>query len=270
MRAAQRADIMNTVQRRDDMSADAMRAVQSTYGEYAAHLAAHRDVSPSSLEAGRVALRARFAPWLPRNKIEPILDLGCGYGAFLFTLHREGYAQATGVDMDAGMTAMARSLGVSNVQTADASTFLQAHPSEFQRIFALDVIEHVPTDETADLMLAIHGALQPGGAFIMQSPNADGPFGSRYRYEDLTHTTAFTGTSARQLLTAAGFERVEALPVEPLAHGVKSLGRRILWKAIKQVLRLYLLAETGSAQGYLLTQNLLAVGWRAADERAER
>ena len=245
-----------------------MTATKQAESSYAEHLSASRDVSRASLERQRPAFRARFRRFLPADPSAAILDLGCGYGAFLHFLQREGYNAALGVDVDAGLAGMARAFGLTNVHEAEAGEFLEAHPAAFDRIFALDLVEHLPKQRIVSVLEQARRSLKPGGAFVMQSPNADGPFGSRYRYEDFTHTLAFTGVSARQVLKAAGFHRVEVHPIEPEAYGVKSLARRAAWKLMKQGLRLYLLAETGTASGYLLTQNLLAAGWSQEEHRS--
>ena len=44
-----------------------------------------------------------------------MLDLGCGYGEFVYFLQREGYAGAMGVDRNAQEVEVARELGVTNL-----------------------------------------------------------------------------------------------------------------------------------------------------------
>jgi hypothetical protein len=57
---------------------------------------------------------------------------------------------------------------------------------------------------------------------------------------------------------ASGFRSVAFFEDEPVAHGIKSAARLILWKAMRAMLRFYLAVETGAAQP-VLTQNMLAV-----------
>ena len=66
--------------------------------------------------------------------------------------------------------------------------------------------------------------------------------------------------SLSQLLIASGFRDVQCFEDEPIAHGIKSWLRRIGWKGIRVLLRLYLAAETGNTgRRAVFTQNLLAV-----------
>ena len=87
--------------------------------------------------------------------------------------------------------------------------------------------------------------LKPGGRCIAHVPNAEGLFGMRIRYGDMTHENAFTPKSAHQLFTTIGFEKVECHEDRPVIHNVKSLVRRIIWDVFTLVPRLLLTAETG-------------------------
>ena len=65
--------------------------------------------------------------------------------------------------------------------------------------------------------------------------------------------------SLSQLTLASGFKSVAFFEDAPVAHGLKSGVRLVLWKLIRAVLRFYLTVETGSPQQPVLTQNMLAV-----------
>lgn len=92
-------------------------------------------------------------------------------------------------------------------------------------------------------------------------PNAEGIFGSRIRYGDLTHEQAFTASSIRQMFGALRFGKTECFEDKPVVHGMKSLVRRILWELGSAPARLLSLAETGGS-GVILSQNLLFVALR--------
>jgi hypothetical protein len=145
------------------------------------------------------------------------------------------------------------------VYCGDLVEFLQKHPGGFDCITALDVIEHFPKREILPLLDVLYQALKPSGTFMMQSPNVDGPFGSRYRYSDFSHEVAFTKTSISQALSVIGFTNILICPTGPVVHGLLSAGRWVLWQTIRLLLQLFLLAETGSFRGHILTQNLIAV-----------
>ena len=93
---------------------------------------------------------------------------------------------------------------------------------------------------------------------IIQTPNLESPYGSRYRYGDFTHEIGLTRTSLAQALRVIGFQDSSFYPTGPVPKGLKSAVRFILWKLIDGACRLYMLVEMGSAQG-IFTQNLIAV-----------
>lgn len=230
------------------------------YAHYVStHLASFRDISQEAFEKQRVVLRSYSARHLPKDRNAKILDIGCGYGCFLYHLQKEGYENAIGVDTSSEQVELARKLGVRNVECEDLMQYLGKNSKQFDAITAFDVVEHFRKEELLPLLDAIFLALKPGGIFIMQSPNADGPFGCRYRYYDFTHELAFTKTSASQVLSAVGFRTIAVYPTDPVCHGFISTCRWLLWQALRFILGLYLAIETGCFRGHILTQNLLAV-----------
>jgi len=225
-----------------------------------------RDISLTALEKQARTFRHYYGPLLPRDKNARILDVGCGYGAFLYFLKTEGYRNIEGVDISQEQIDTAKKLGLDNVVCEDALSFLQARPETYDCIVAIDFLEHFSKEEVLDILHAIFQALKPGGRLIIQTPNADGPFAGRYRYCDFTHEFALTATSARQILEAVGFRKVQIFAVEPFVHSVPSLFRVLIWKVIKLLLCLYLAAETGVIRGHILTQNLIAVAYKIEEK----
>lgn len=96
-----------------------------------------------------------------------------------------------------------------------------------------------------------------GGRLIVHVPNAQGIFGMRVRYGDLTHERAFSPKSIKQLLRTAGFSNIQVFEDKPIVHGFASLCRRLLWTALTLVPRLLLLTESPSAESLALSQNIL-------------
>jgi 2-polyprenyl-3-methyl-5-hydroxy-6-metoxy-1,4-benzoquinol methylase len=223
------------------------------------HLTSTQDISIEAFDRQLSAFKGYFGSFLPKDKDAIILDIGCGHGSFLYFLRKQGYTNAYGVDISTEQVEAAQKFGLANVHCGDLMEFLQKHPREFDCITALDVIEHFPKEEILPLLDAVYQALKPGGTFMLQSPNADGPFGSRYRYWDFSHEVAFTKTSISQALSVAGFTNILVCPTGPVVHGLLSASRWVLWQTIRLLLQLYLLAETGSLRGHILTQNLIAI-----------
>jgi hypothetical protein len=103
--------------------------------------------------------------------------------------------------------------------------------------------------------------LNPGGKFVFHVPNAEGIFGTRIRYSDITHEQSFTLTSAIQLLRAVGFCNISGHEDKPIPHGVKRAVRRLIWEIGTIPFRLLLLAENGTG-GAILSQNMLVVAYK--------
>jgi len=200
--------------------------------------------SAELLSVREPGFRKHFLPLLPTDKSARILDLGCGYGEFPYFLQRNGYTNAGGVDLDDMQLETGRSLGVRNLHWGDATVVLGESRRDFEFISAIDVLEHVPKNKVLELLKQIHSALRPGGRFVCQVPNL-AAFYSPMFHMDFTHETPFTAPSLKQALQLARFDNVRVLPMGPVAHGIKSAVRCVLWKGITTCLRFVQTVEGG-------------------------
>ncbi len=197
--------------------------------------------------------------FLPGNKSAAILDLGCGYGPYVYHLKEAGYTNVTGVDASAEQVALAHAMGVREVLLADITAFLQQTTDTYDVVLLMDVLEHLTTAESVALLDLVYAKLTDTGKLLIHTPNAEGIFGMSIRYGDLTHETAFTATSMQQLLAIIGFKSVSCHEDRPLVHGAVSLVRRWLWTLLTLRFRLLLMAETGGTR-FILSQNMLTIG----------
>lgn len=204
----------------------------------------------------------RYDRFLPADPGARIVEIGCGDGSFLAYLRARGFCSVEGVDVSPEQVAAARGAGRPEVVLSDNADRLRRFEDELDLIVALDVIEHYTKPRLLDLLAAVHTALRPGGVFLVQTPNADGPFGARHRYSDFTHELAFTPSSLTQVLRLAGFRRIECVPVEPVVHGPASLARWCAWKLIRAALVASLAVETGCLRGHILTMNMIGAAWK--------
>jgi 2-polyprenyl-3-methyl-5-hydroxy-6-metoxy-1,4-benzoquinol methylase len=202
-----------------------------------------------------------LAGWLPESRDAAIADLGCGPGWLLRFFVRRGYRDVRGVDVSAEQVELARH-HAANVEAGDLVTFLRARPERFDLLTGLDIVEHFTKDEVLDFLDACHGALRTGGRLVLQTPNGESPFGGTVRYGDLTHETCFTPALLAQILELTGFGSVECRECRPVARGAVSRVRIALWQVIRQLLRLYNLAETGSPGSGVYTRVFLACALR--------
>jgi 2-polyprenyl-3-methyl-5-hydroxy-6-metoxy-1,4-benzoquinol methylase len=232
---------------------------QQLYDSYVStHIGVMRDVSLQELTGVFPYFRNTVLPHLPTDRSAAIVDIGCGYGGLLAFLQAQGYRSVVGVDVSPQQVEAAGRLGFQVVE-AEMMSYLRSRIETFEAIVAIDVLEHVPKDEMLDTLRSVYAALKPGGRLIVQTANADGPFGGRYRYGDFTHELAFTTDSISQVLRAVGFSQVAVHPIEPTVHGAKSVVRWALWRGIRFLLTSYLAIETGVTRGHILSQNLVAV-----------
>ncbi|MCX5720885.1 MAG: class I SAM-dependent methyltransferase [Nitrospirae bacterium] len=210
--------------------------------------------------------RAPYLRHLIRKHVPPcrevkILDLGCGSGTLIYFLREAGYHCVSGVDCSPEQVAAARDLGIEGIREADLGEVLRTLDGEaVDVVIAFDVIEHMTKPELLAFADEVYRVLRTGGRWILHAPNAEALFGSRVRYADWTHEQAFTKESLEQLLRTVGFKEIHCYEDEPVIHGFKSFIRWLTWKAVRSVLRVCWLAETGgTGRDGIFSQNLLAV-----------
>lgn len=231
---------------------------EALYESYVSSHIAHRKGAP---DARALAIQSRifdahFGHLLPRE-CHRAADLGCGPGTLVAWLHKRGCADVHGIDFSAEQVANAHQLGIAGVVQGDIFDFL-ARERDFDLLFARDVIEHFERQMVFDFLRASHAALRSGGRLILQVPNAQSPYFGRVRYGDLTHELAFTGSSMRQVLAAAGFSRVSIHPWRPVGISLKTRIRAVAWRLLEPLLKLPIQIESG-ARETIVTMNLIAV-----------
>ena len=199
-----------------------------------------------------------YGQFLPKDKFARIIELGCGYGAFICWLQHLRYQNVKGVDISPEQVELSRKLGIDNIFKGDVKDFLLKNREKFDLIFMKDILEHFSKEEIVDVLKSAFGALDANGLVLIQTSNAVNPFSGRIRYGDFTHEISFTDTSLGQVLRAVGFGKIQCYPMEPVPHSLLSFVRFLFWKVIEGILRFYLLIETGTGKG-ILTQGLLCL-----------
>ena len=206
-------------------------------------------------EAAGLVYRRDIRPLLPLPKAGPVVDIGCGSGALVRLLQADGY-HAEGADISPEQAALARAAGIARVRLGDFRGVLAERPAHYAAITATDLLEHLTKPEVLQAFDDAAAALAPGGVFVGRVPNAVSPLGGHIRNGDFTHQTSFTARSIRQLAAATGFEAVVARSCPPVAHGLASTGRVMVWQVVSACYRIALAAETGVLRGHIVTQNL--------------
>lgn len=204
-------------------------------------------------------LRQVLSRFIPPDRNLRIVDLGCGNGACLYFLKLAGYTNISGIDVSAEQIEEAHRVGVTEAKQGPISSFLNEAASESVDVVLLfDVLEHLSRSELLDTLDEVCRLLRAGGRCIVHVPNAEGLYGMRIRYGDLTHELAFAPQALRQLFGAVGFRDIRSFEDKPCVHGIVSGIRRAVWAAGTLPHRMMLAAETGETQ-FILSQNMLAV-----------
>jgi SAM-dependent methyltransferase len=166
----------------------------------------HMQFDPDHIRRGRAFYVSMFAD---RDKV---LDVACGRGEFLDALGR-----GTGVDIEPGMVEAARASG-HEVALGDAFEYLRAHPTSYDGIFSAHFVEHLSYERTVELVRLSWQALNPGGVFVLCTPNAASlPTLQRQFWWDATHVRMYDVELLRFMLCESGFQDVEG-GVNPLNH----------------------------------------------------
>jgi len=218
-------------------------------------------VTAEGLKPREAYMRKLIRDHFPPDKTASILDLGCGHSTLLYFARQAGYQYLLGVDVSQEQVAAAHHLGITGVRCGDLMETLRSLPDKSQDVVvAFDVIEHFTRNELLPFIDEVRRVLSKDGRWIIHVPNGESPFVGRVFYGDFTHEQAFTQASMKQLLYASGFSNVQCFEDLPIAHGLKSGVRRVIWKGIRSVFRLCIAAETGDmSANQILSQNFLTV-----------
>lgn len=187
---------------------------------------------------------AAIRQYCAEGKRQPeVLEIGCGAGSLLEALAKSGLRSIVGIDLAPSAVELARKRlaphGLEeNVQQATVQHLIRVGlEKHFDFVLLCDVIEHVPSTQTASFLTDVRKLMRTGGRLIAITPNAfSGPHditryfkvrGSEpeclhlheYSLQELTRLLArtgfhnFTGLRLRNCLSWPGKPRLSALSV---------------------------------------------------------
>jgi len=210
----------------------------------------------------RVALfgtmQRTLGEWLPADRSAAILDVACGEGSLLCFLRERGYTNLSGCDVSPENVAICHSMGLTSVRQWNALE-LEAMPGfrSYDAIFAMDMIEHLPKEQTAQFLETLRRRLLPGGSVVVQTLNLGSLCGCFQRYSDLSHKFGLTERSGLHLMEVAGFDRAR-VELRPVWNATTPLGylREIYARFIHEMVFL----GEGPARPKVASKNLLIRG----------
>jgi SAM-dependent methyltransferase len=170
------------------------------------------------------------------SKAAPILDLGAYASEILCGLHKMGFSDLTGIDLNPALTRMPYSQSIRYVTGDFAHTSFPAEA--FRAITAISVLEH--GFRGADIFREVSRILQPGGYFVASVDYWPEKIDTRGVVYFGLDWTIFSKTELLDLIAEAG--RHDLVPVGDLHFEkpevtVRCLGREytFAWFALQKV-----------------------------------
>jgi 2-polyprenyl-3-methyl-5-hydroxy-6-metoxy-1,4-benzoquinol methylase len=231
------------------------RIVRSYFQTTSAASYISRNVNYEQLSAG---LRRGLRDWCDVAG-KDVVDLGCGTGELCWVAQHCGARKVIGINLCPEEIEFASQHVQAEFMHQDIVSFLSQCPAmSIDRIFALNILEHLDKDTLVRVLEGAFHALRAGGRLVAMVPNATSPFGGMTRYWDITHQNAFTPSSVRQLARLVGFgAAVEFRECGPIPHGVISGVRYVLWQMTRLVIHGYLMVELASDKGGIYTADMM-------------
>jgi len=194
-----RTSLFQTVSTRDGSSTMGFAGVGS--GQYVDFVEAFR---PTFEEL--IAQLSYLKTWLPDSGMA--VDLGAGRGELVQLMRDHGLA-SIGIDSDHSVVTSAVERGL-DVRLSDIDSFLdECAPSTLDVVTAIQVVEHVNTDQLKSWLEKIRRGLTPGGIFIAETPNPHAIDAFKAFWVDVTHVRPYYPESLLHMAQSAGFSRAE-------------------------------------------------------------
>lgn len=202
-----------------------------------------------------------------------VLDVGCGDGRFLGCLRDFGPGDwvLEGIDIDAGAVDRARAKGFA-ARLARLEDF-EPEDGRYDMVVLFQVIEHV--SEPAAMCRKVHALLEPGGVFVVETPDVAGWDERLFRtglwggYHIPRHWNLFPGDVLQRMLEQEGFEVVGSQPLISTSFWINSLYNWLLVRgAPKRLLRFFHYQNPLLLAPFLLLDKVrIALGGRTSNQR---
>lgn len=183
-------------------------ATYKAYYQSASKYDVAQSISP--LEQSRIdATIAFFTPWVPKGHM--LIDLGCGFGGFLFCLAKGGWVNGHGIDPAPNSGQRAKELfGLANVHQAtlgQAHLKVDIHAADL--VCCMMVLEHLPNLRAE--MVTLLQRLKPGCKILIEVPSIEHFSGTRsepFGELSLEHIQFFTATGLQNFFEQPGAKTI--------------------------------------------------------------
>lgn len=207
--------------------------------------------------------KKEYQKHLPKDKSVKILDVGCGFGMFLYMLKEMGYTNIEGVEIGKRQAEATRELGikVTHISGNGLKQFLYQHKNTWDLITLNHVLEHFKKDDIIEHLIAIREALKDNGKIFVQVPNIALLSGAFYAFGEFTHEVAFLDRTLKEVLFAAGFRDIEIYGCDKISF--KMQPKFLLWFIMRtiwiKILDFIYLLEKGQDKPGIISRALIAV-----------
>jgi SAM-dependent methyltransferase len=138
----------------------------------------------------------------------PILEIGCGFGQFLWVLRQRGFSNLLGADPSPGCARAARKFY--DIYVTDRTIFTLERPeTPYEFLTLIGVMEHIrDLDRTIE---RFHELLSPTGRVYLEVPDAsrlDPGMDAPFQEFSVEHLNYFSPLSLNNLMTQRGFRVV--------------------------------------------------------------
>ena len=198
----------------------------------------------------------RKCQWLEHNfgalfsAGQEVLEIGPGRGEFLHFAKTRGISSVDVIDRDQGVLDYIQTrYPIRNAwsRSAEDISSLATSMQLYDRIFVLQVMEHIRTESLTGFIQVLYKHLKPGGKLIITVPNGANPLSVVERYSDITHHNLFSENSLRELVQLAGLSgaatQVQGYRIPPVS--LLDIVRIILQKALHAALKALLVVNGG-------------------------
>lgn len=141
------------------------------YDRYADYIdIAKSEADPVSVLAKIDSVYYAVDQYIKQNKVDKILEVGCGYGYLTHGLRKRGFV-VTGTDISENAIKNAKQLFGGEFTAVSAEKLNSISDEKFDLIIALEVIEHVKSP--VEFVASLKNLLNKNGAILLTTPNKD-------------------------------------------------------------------------------------------------